>query len=262
LPPDQGTASGYSLEVGSAEGFSDIASLVVNDPTVTSFVQPAVAAGNYYIRVRAFNQSGPGEPSPAAHLEMTDFGRCVAPAASPDLLLPRISGNNVTLTWVAPGGDAVESYVLLAGTRPEATDLGILQTASATPTITIPAAPGVYFVRVAGANGCGIGVPSNELAVVVGPPVPAPPTHVTAAVASGRRVTISWQPSWGGGVPMRYVVEGGSAAGRADIGRLPTDGPEPFVTVQALPGRYFVRVRAINTYGSSVASEEIVVEVP
>jgi len=37
---------------------------------------------------------------------------------------------------------------------------------------------------------------------------------------------------------------------------------EPFVTVEASPGRYFVRVRAVNTYGRSVASEEIVVEVP
>jgi len=263
LPPDQGIASGYSLEVGSAEGFSDIASLVVNDATVASFVQPVVAAGNYFIRVRAFNQSGPGEPSPAVHLVMTDLGRCVAPAAPPDLLLPRINGNNVTLTWVAPsGGGPVESYALLAGTRPEATDLGILHTASTTPTITIPAAPGVYFVRVAGANGCGIGVPSNELAVVVGPPVPAPPTHVAAAVSADHRVTLSWQPSWGGGVPMQYVVEGGSAAGSADIGLLPTSGPEPFVTVEASPGRYFVRVRAVNTYGRSVASEEIVVEVP
>jgi len=61
---------------------------------------------------------------------------------------------------------------------------------------------------------------------------------------------------------MQYVVEGGSAAGSADIGLLPTSGPEPFVTVEASPGRYFVRVRAVNTYGRSVASEEIVVEVP
>jgi hypothetical protein len=141
-------------------------------------------------------------------------------------------------------------------------NLGLIQTSGMATTFTTSAQPGVYFVRVAGINGCGIGAPSNEVGVVVGAPVPGPPVHVMSAISPDRRVTIAWEPPAAGGVPSQYIVEAGSATGQADLAVVPTDGSTYSLTVQAPAGRYFVRVRAANQHGSSASSEEVVVEVP
>ena len=124
-------------------------------------------------------------------------------------------------------------------------------------TYTTAAAPGVYFVRVSGANGCGLGTPSNEVSVVVGAPIPGPPTGLSAAISATRMVTLTWQAPTAGGTPTEYVVEAGSAPGQSNLAALPTGSMTSFSALVP-PGRYYVRVRAINMYGTSAASEEIV----
>jgi hypothetical protein len=52
---------GYILEAGSGRGLSDLA--VVNVGLVTSYTVRGVAAGTYYVRVRAVNDAGTGPPS-------------------------------------------------------------------------------------------------------------------------------------------------------------------------------------------------------
>jgi hypothetical protein len=259
--PEHGTPFGYVIEVGSAVGFSDIANIVVNDAAITSYVEPEVAPGTYFIRVRAFDVAGPSEPSPGLSMQMTSLGRCVAPVRAPELLTAAVAGSSLTFSWRAPVNAPVEGYLLGAGTRPGTVNLGVIQTSAAATTFTTSAPAGVYFVRLAGLNGCGVGAPSNEVAVVVGPSIPGPPVHLMAASVPDGRVTLSWEPPPAGGVPTRYIVEAGSAAGLADLAMLPTSGPERSLTVQAPPGRYFVRVRAVNLHGSGASSEEIVVEV-
>ena len=67
-----------------------------------------------------------------------------------------------------------------------------------------------------------------------------------------------WRPSPIGGEPASYVVEAGTTPGAANVGTLPTSSPSfSFAGVPA--GRYFLRVRALNAFGSSPGVTEIAV---
>lgn len=92
------------------------------------------------------------------------------------------------------------------------------------------------------------------LVSVLSPP-PAP--TVPAATVSGASVTLAWSATVGA---TSYVVEAGVAPGRTDVSMPSTDTS---LTVTAVPpGRYVVRVRAVNRFGTGRASSEITVEVP
>ena len=92
------------------------------------------------------------------------------------------------------------------------------------------------------------------LVSVLSPP-PAP--EAPSATTSGPSVTIAWTATVGA---TSYVVEAGVAPGRADVS-MPSTGTS--LTVPAVPpGRYVVRVRAVNRFGTGRASSEITVEVP
>jgi len=259
--PAVGVPTHYQVEVGTREGLADRGSFVVAGGA-TSVVQAHVPPGTYFLRVRAFDAFGPGPPSATVPLLMTDEGRCVTPPAAPTLDAPTVAGSTVMLSWQkAVGGGPVDRYVVGAGRRTQSLDAAFIDTRSPSTAFTTEAGPGVYFVRVAGVNGCGIGAPSNEIGVVVGPPIPGPPAGLTADVAAGRLVTLAWQASGAGGAPGSHVVEAGSAPGLSDVAILPSPGPTPSFTVVAPPGRYYVRVRAVNEHGTSAPSEEIAVHV-
>jgi hypothetical protein len=140
--------------------------------------------------------------------------------------------------------------------------VGVVDTASPALVFTTRVAPGVYFVRVAGVNACGIGAISNEVPVVVGPPIPGPPSGLQANVSLDRQVAFAWRAPTAGGNVEEYAIEAGSAPGLANLAVLRTGSAEPSLVVTAPPGRYFVRVRALNAAGWSVPSNDLEVRVP
>jgi hypothetical protein len=91
------------------------------------------------------------------------------------------------------------------------------------------------------------------------------PPHAPTAVAgnvTGSTVVLNWTPATTGGVVLSYVVEAGSASGLANLAVLTVPGSLPGVAVAAVPpGTYFVRVRARNALGTSVASPETIINV-
>lgn len=92
----------------------------------------------------------------------------------------------------------------------------------------------------------------------VGPP-PAAPRRFTGVVQQNR-VSLAWQPPISGGAPAGYVVEAGLASGQA-LYSFPV-GMQTSLDVQGVgPGRYYVRVKALNAIGLSPASNEAVVTV-
>lgn len=98
---------------------------------------------------------------------------------------------------------------------------------------------------------------SNCNAPLVSVLSPPPPPTVPSTTVSGPSVTIEWTATVGA---TSYVVEAGVAPGRADVS-MPSTGTR--LTVPAVPpGRYVVRVRAVNRFGTGRASSEITVEVP
>jgi len=90
------------------------------------------------------------------------------------------------------------------------------------------------------------------------PALPAPPSFATSV--SGSTVTLAWQPGAGGGHVLSYQLEAGSAPGAADLMVTETRGTG-LVVPGVSPGRYYVRVRGLNSSGAGEASSEISVRV-
>ena len=87
--------------------------------------------------------------------------------------------------------------------------------------------------------------------------VPPPAPDGLRAAVAGFAVTLSWNRP-GPGIT-RFLVEAGLSPGTTAV-VLPTVN-QSFVAAPVGPGRYYVRVRAENAYGTSAASNEIEVVV-
>lgn len=252
----------YVLEAGSAPGLSNLASIGTGSVS-SSFSVPAVPPGTYWVRVRAVNAAGVGAPSQDVSVVMGPAGGCVGLPGPPVLLTPIVSGNSVTLAWNAPAqGGAPATYVVFAGRQPGGSDLASFSTGSASTSFVGSAPDGVYFVRLAASNACGVGIASNEMSFALGWDPPQAPQGLTWSLAGGGEVALSWQPPAGGGAPTAYLLEAGSGPGLADLANIPTGGPGTTLSASAPAGTYYVRVRALIGASRGPASNEVVVIVP
>ena len=79
-----------------------------------------------------------------------------------------VTGARVDLQWTLPiRSPAVTQYVIEAGTAPGLSNLGTLAL-GLSETLSLPGVPpGIYLVRVRGANASGVGAASNEVTVTV-----------------------------------------------------------------------------------------------
>ena len=103
-----------------------------------------------------------------------------------------------------------------------------------------------------------------------GPPLspPGAPFDLTSSV-SGSAVSLSWAapPSSrstgsAGSAPTSYVIEAGSFSGGGDVATFSTGNLATSFTADPVsPGTYFVRARAMNSAGTSPASNEVIVTV-
>jgi predicted phage tail protein len=87
---------------------------------------------------------------------------------------------------------------------------------------------------------------------------PFSPSVPVPIVTGGTAIAMHWRPSPLGGEPTSFVVEAGTSPGALNLGTLPTSTPT-FSFAGVPPGRYFLRVRAVNAFGSSPPSSEIAV---
>jgi hypothetical protein len=161
-----GVPTGYIVNAALSPGGPVIATLPVSG---TSLVVTDVPVGVYYVHVRAVNIDGVSGPSNEVIASVPSGpGGCAAPPNAPANLTSTVAGNLVTLSWTAPvGGCAPTRYVLQAGSGPGLTDLATLNV-GASPTLTVAAPVGVYYVRVIAVNAFGGSVPSVEIVVTVG----------------------------------------------------------------------------------------------
>jgi hypothetical protein len=183
---------------------------------------------------------------------------------SPENFSAVVGGSTVTVTWLPPSsGTPPATYQLEAGSVPGGADLAVVQTVGPQMSLTFPGIPpGVYHARVRGISVAGAGAPSNELAIAVRECTQTPPVPASfGAAVKGRLVTLSWAVSGTADGPTQFVIEAGSASGLADLAILDVEGALRGLIVEAPPGTYFVRMRALNACGGSVASDEIAVTV-
>lgn len=199
-------------------------------------------------------------------LSSLSVASAVAPGA-PQNLAATINGNNVTFAWDGPSTGGVPSgYILEAALSPGGVLIATLPVA--TSPFTVPSVPnGVYYVAVRSMNADGSSERSNE--VVVSVPsggggggcasVPNSPQNLTGS-ASGNLVTVAWSPSSSGCAATSYAVQAGSSPGLSDI-TVANVGAATSLTASAPPNTYYIRVVALNAFGGSSASNEIVVTV-
>lgn len=184
------------------------------------------------------------------------------PPAPPTNLAASASGSTVTITWQPGAGAAPTGYQLEAAATPSGAAIASVPVASTG--LTAPSVPdGTYYLRVRAVNAAGVSAPSAEVSVTVGVPacgaVPAAPVNLTQVV-SGGVVTLTWTHGSGGCPPAHYVLSAGSQSGLADLASVNLGAITAFST-PAPPGTYFLRVAAANAWGTSAASNEVVVTI-
>jgi hypothetical protein len=274
-PAGGSSATGYQLEAGTSPGLSNLASLTLGPET--QFHADGIAAGLYFLRVRAINAFGTSEPSEEAVLAV---GGVAAPPLRPSGLLARVGGSTVAFSWNAPASGGVPTgYTLEAGTEPGLSNIVAFPLGAATAFLVEGVPPGVYFVRVRASNPLGVSAPSNEVVLSVGAvdrsagraatdpepidsgPPPGPPVNVRGVVASNT-LNVGWDPPMAQSAVSDYRVEfATTATGPALWTR--TTGGRPNLVVSDLPaGHFFARVVALRGIVASDPSAALMVVVP
>ena len=179
----------------------------------------------------------------------------------PQDLAASFVGRTIGITWTAPlTGNPVTSYTLEVGTAP---GLANLVTVPLGPGLAFSAAgvpDGVFWIRMRGLNGAGIGAPSSDVGFAVTSAggcvgLPLAPTF-QAPVISGNNVSLSWTAPTGGATPVSYVLFAGSGAGRSDGAAFNLGGPALSFGTPAPSGTYLLRVAARSACGVGPASNE------
>jgi hypothetical protein len=178
--------------------------------------------------------------------------RAAAPTA-PTNLTYSVNGQMVTLTWTA-AANAPTNYILQAG-------FASGQTAAAfsvgpSTTVTAPAGPGTYFVRIVAINADGTSPPSNEVVVVVSC-APSVPQNFRV-IQKGTEAFLFWAPP-STGVPTGYGIQAGLGPNQT-MASFAT--PNTSMNATAGSGTYFVRLFAMSGCGNSPATSDVVVSFP
>lgn len=181
-------------------------------------------------------------------------------AGAPERLTASVVNSSVTLRWQTGPPPATLGFVVEAGTAPGARDLGVFNVGTARQMTSVLQA-GTYYVRVRSIGPTGPGSVSSDVALTVPatPTVPDAPGELIARSQSGG-LLLRWNAAMGN--PTSYIIEGGTTSGASDLGVVNTGNLDTLFSAGVPSGTYFVRVRAVNTFGQSAPSNEITVVVP
>jgi hypothetical protein len=184
---------------------------------------------------------------------------------APEQLQGSVAGRMVTLTWrLASTTPEPDTILIEVGTATGLRDIGTFAVAPSVQQVGGWLPPGTYFVRLRSRYQDATSSPSNEVTFTVGT-LPSAPQSLSGSVgtsAGGSHAQLSWAPPSSGPVD-GYIIEVGSIAGLANLGRFPVPASFTSVRVEQPPsGTYYVRVRAANTDGIGSPSNEIVLIVP
>ena len=224
---------------------------------------------SYSFTVRAVNGSGQSAPSVAVSVKPTTAATAPTPARN---LTAAPGDGKATLQWTAPssnGGKPVTGYNVYKGTLPDAEGYAPINSSPLPATATSYTASGlangapVYFT-VKAINSVGTSAASNEATTrpEAAATTPGAPRDVKVTAGNGK-VTVSWTaPGWNGGraVTGYYVFLGSTTGGQSStpVNSSPIAANATSYSVTGLTNgkRYFFVVKAANSIGRSVASNE------
>jgi hypothetical protein len=218
------TANAVSASInGTTVGLSGSTSLAVSAPT-TFTITATAADGRTATASASVTPTAPTAPPPTASITAT------------------LGANNVaTVTWQT--ANAVSASIN-----------GTVVGPSGSTTVTVTATT-TFTITAVGASGA---TATASATVTVAPTgaVPGSPRNLSVFVFSSR-ATLSWQGPSSGGSPTRYLLYVGTASGRSDIANG-YDVGNVLSAYGALPrGTYYARVRAANSAGTSLNSNEV-----
>ena len=154
-----------------------------------------------------------------------------------------LTGTTTNAALLSPGGIAIAPTTSTATSRTFTVTLSPLTGASGNGGVTFSAGDGLTQVtRVV------------SLSVTSTPGQPDPPVALTAT-GSGAALQLAWTAAATGTPAMSYEVSVGTAAGATTLPVQTTTATALSLTVPAAAA-YYARVRAVNAYGTSVASAE------
>ena len=217
------------------------------------------------VRVSFTDDAGNGESLTSQATDVVAVAEPAEPPAMPTGLTAAASHDQVVLSWDDPQDDTITGYVILrrnrATTAPgEFTEL-VADTGSAATTYTDDsvAAETLYTYRIKAINGHGVSELSRWVrADTPAPPVPAPPTGLTAA-PSHDQVVLSWDDPQDDSIT-GYVIlrrnRATTAPGEftelvADTGSAANTYTDDSVAADT---SYTYRIKAINEHGVSELS--------
>jgi predicted phage tail protein len=160
------TPTEYHLDVGTAQGRRDIASMKFAAGTRT--LATAAPAGTYWLRLTATNACGSNARPAVASVTVGGPNRATLPGR-PTALTDHVEGHSVRLSWTAPVGSEVTRYLVdvhdTAGNLLATFDTGSAATSFSRTDVAV----GAFVVYVRAANEARVGEPSNPIMVKVGP---------------------------------------------------------------------------------------------
>lgn len=246
-------ATSYRVEGGSASGLGDLANADIGPLTS---IETVVPAGTYFLRVRAVSPQGLGPASNEVRVTPAG-GICAIAPPAPLGVVAHNSGVNALISW--DRSPSATTYVLEAGTAPGFANLfqGFVGPVTSLAAI---GPVGTYYTRVRAANACGVSAPSPDASLTLSCDI-APPGGL-ALTQTGTIVTLQWTAS--PSTAASYRIQVGSAQGlsnllNVDIGAATVQS----INIAGAPlGRYFIRIVAGTTCGTSAPTNEVILTVP
>ncbi|MFN7978345.1 MAG: PQQ-binding-like beta-propeller repeat protein [Vicinamibacterales bacterium] len=153
--PSTGAPEGYVLDVGSAPGLANLASLPIAGASTS--LQVTAPPGRYWARLRASQGGALSLPTPELYVAaaVADVALCGGSPYSPDTLAATVAAGVVQLTWQVPSaGVTPVGYRLVAGTAPGRNDIATIEL-GAVLAFSTPAPQGIYYVSIASVDACG-----------------------------------------------------------------------------------------------------------
>lgn len=161
-----------------------------------------------------------------------------------------IIGNAVTLRWAPPAaGSTPSGYVLEGGISPGEV-LASIPTGSRSPSFTISAPTGAFYIRLHTTGLGGRSPASNEIRIFVNMPTPPSAPVDLLGLVNGSSIALGWRNTFDGGAPASVVLDVSGALSLS----LPLGLTDSFTFNGVPPGTYTFRVRGLNGAGVFGAS--------
>lgn len=262
--------SGYKIEYRIGSGSYSV--LVSNTgSTATTYSHTGLTTNQVYLyRVYSITQFGTSEnPSNEVVVQPTPSSALTVPGSPTGVSATPVSPTQVNLSWSAPsnnGGSPITGYKIEAKSGSGTFSNLVSNTGTTTTTYshTGLTTGTTYTYRISAINNIGTSATSGEASATPTSSstsgVPSAPTGLVATANSGTQVNLSWAtPSSTGGFPItgykiEYKIGSGSYTNLvSNTGTTTTTYSHTGLTSGQL---YVYRVSAINSVGTSIASNE------